>query len=219
MFGDMEFWREKIHMRQDLSAQIINAFHRLTSVSAGNSPVCAYTLNAKDQRTSSSLADGSSWAYGYDSRSQLSSAVKSVGGTPTDAFGYLYDDIGNRTSSTEGGVTRAYTANNLNQYTAITNPSVSPTHDGDGNMTFDGEWTYTWNADNRLIAIENAMHREEYDYDYMGRRWRLKTFTKSGNAWVLDSEKLFVYDGYRQIAEFRNWAKKLQQTYCGHSKS
>ncbi len=27
-----------------------DAFHRLVSVGAGNSPVCAYTLNAKDQR-------------------------------------------------------------------------------------------------------------------------------------------------------------------------
>ena len=107
-----------------------DAFHRLASVSAGNSPVCAYTLNAKDQRTSSSLANGSSWAYGYDSRSQLASAVKSLPGVPDESFGYLYDDIGNRTSSTEGGVTRAYTANNLNQYTAITNPAVSPAHDG-----------------------------------------------------------------------------------------
>ena len=100
MFGDMEFWREKIHMRQDLSAQIINTFHRLTAVSAGNSPVCAYTLNAKDQRTSSSLADGSSWAYGYDSRSQLASAVKSVPGVPDESFGYLYDDIGNQNVGT-----------------------------------------------------------------------------------------------------------------------
>ena len=130
------------------------------------------------------------------------STVKSLPGVPDESFGYLYDDIGNRTSSTENGTTRAYTANSLNQYTAITNPSVSPTHDGDGNMTSDGEWTYTWNADNRLIAIENATHREEYDYDYMGRRWRLKTYTKSGSAWVLSMEKRFVYDGYRQIAEF-----------------
>ena len=66
---------------------------------------------------------------------------------------------------------------------------------------------FTWNADNRLISIENSTHREEYDYDYMGRRWRLKTYTKSGGAWVLSMEKRFVYDGYRQIAEFRNWAK------------
>ena len=107
-----------------------------------------------------------------ESRSQLASAVKSLPGVPDETFGYLYDDIGNRTSSTEGGATRLYTSNNLNQYTAITNPSVAPTHDGDGNMTSDGEWTYSWNADNRLIAIENATHREEYDYDYMGRRWR-----------------------------------------------
>ena len=73
---------------------------------ATQTPVCTYTLDAKDQRTSSALADGSSWAYGYDSRSQLASAVKSVPGVPDESFGYLYDDIGNRTSSTEndGGI-------------------------------------------------------------------------------------------------------------------
>ena len=42
--------------------------------------------------------------------------------------------------STEGAATRLYTANNFNQYTAITNPAVSPAHDGDGNMTSNGEW-------------------------------------------------------------------------------
>ena len=95
--------------QQNLPSFARDAFHRLVSVGAGNAPVCAYTLNAKDQRTSSSLP-----------------------GVPDESFGYLYDDSGNRTSSTEGGVTRAYTANNLNQYTAITNPAVSPAYDGDG---------------------------------------------------------------------------------------
>ena len=71
-----------------------------------------------------------------DSRSQLVSAVKSLPGVPDESSGYLYDDIGNRTSSTEEGVTRAYTANCLNQYTAITNPSVSPTHDGVGSGSY-----------------------------------------------------------------------------------
>ncbi len=181
-------------MRQSLPEQHTDAFHRLVSVSAGSSPACTYTLDAKDRRVAAALADGSSWAYGYDSRSQLASAVKSVPGVPDESSGYLYDDIGNRTSSTENGITRAYTANCLNQYTAVTNPSVSPAHDGDGNMTSHGEWAYTWNADNRLVSIENATHREEYDYDC---RWRLKTYTKSGSAWVLDAEKRFVYDGYR----------------------
>ncbi len=65
-----------------------------------------------------------------DSRSQLASAVKSAPGVPDESSGYLYDDIGNRTSSTENGTTRAYTSNSLNQYTAITNPAVSPANDG-----------------------------------------------------------------------------------------
>ena len=30
------------------------------------------------------------------------------------------------------------------------------THDLDGNLTSDGRWTYTWDAENRLIAMETT---------------------------------------------------------------
>ena len=33
-----------------------DAFHRLTTVSAGSSPVCTYTLDAKDRRIAAALA-------------------------------------------------------------------------------------------------------------------------------------------------------------------
>lgn len=48
------------------------------------------------------------------------------------------------------------------------------TYDADGNMTSDGLFTYTWDAENRLIAvtggaIDGTYH---YVYDYLGRRVR-----------------------------------------------
>ena len=68
--------------------------------------------------------------YGYNIRNELISAAKSVGGddpgapqsrTFTTEYAYQYDDIGNRITSFDLGTNRTYTANNLNQYTLISN--------------------------------------------------------------------------------------------------
>jgi hypothetical protein len=44
--------------------------------------------------------------------------------------------------------TTGYTANDLNQYTAV--GSVSPTYDGNGNLTYDGTYSYCYDADDRV---------------------------------------------------------------------
>ena len=78
--------------------------------------------------------------YGYNIRDELIAA---------DEVSYAYDDIGNRTTA-EG---KAYTANNLNQYTVI-DDFVSQ-YDADGNQTLikteTGVWSVTYNAENRPI--------------------------------------------------------------------
>ena len=69
-------------------------------------------------------------AYGCNIRNELISAAKAVGGdapgapqspTSTTEYAYQYDDIGNRISSFDLGTNRTYTANELNQYSLITN--------------------------------------------------------------------------------------------------
>ena len=123
------------------------------------------------------------------------------------------DPIGNRltSASKETGttVTRNYTANNLNQYTAINNPTAAPTYDFDGNMTSmpsfaeSGTWSLTWDAENRLIAAESpaGATRLEFKYDYMSRRVEKKVYSGSTGNWTLDKHLKFVYDGYLQIEE------------------
>jgi RHS repeat-associated protein len=76
------------------------------------------------------------------------------------------------------------------------------TYDPDGNMTSDGKWNYTWNAENRLIVAESADKRLEFAYDYIGRRVSKQVYTGSVGNWTLASESKYVYDGYYQIAEF-----------------
>jgi len=92
--------------------------------------------------------------YEYNDRSEVVGAESSL--TATYEYGYAFDPIGNRLTSTskETGtpVTRNYTSNNLNQYTAVDNPSVAPSYDDDGNMTSlpisSGTWDCSWNAEN-----------------------------------------------------------------------
>ena len=73
-------------------------------------------------------------AYGCNIRNELISAAKSVGGddpgapqspTSTTEYAYQYDDIGNRITSFDLGTNRTYTANNLNQYSLISNLCAS----------------------------------------------------------------------------------------------
>jgi YD repeat-containing protein len=44
------------------------------------------------------------------------------------------------------------------------------TYDPDGNLLSDGIWSYTWDAENRLIQVSNFQRRVSFSYDYMGRR-------------------------------------------------
>jgi RHS repeat-associated protein len=74
--------------------------------------------------------------YSYNARSEVVGAQRYHGTNPADTlqpfggreFGYAYDPIGNRTTATEtvGGemLAKSYSANELNQYTAISNPDA-----------------------------------------------------------------------------------------------
>lgn len=55
-------------------------------------------------------------------------------------------------------------------------------HDLDGNLTQDGTFKYSWDAENRLIGVDPVTPtvsgvRVRFDYDYMGRRARKQVFT------------------------------------------
>jgi RHS repeat-associated protein len=75
-------------------------------------------------------------ANGGGDRSELTSAL-----LYTNSYGYALDPIGNRIVSSLNGSETAYTANALNQYTAVSNPAnpvipanVSPLYDADGHQ-------------------------------------------------------------------------------------
>ncbi len=83
-------------------------------------------------------------------------------------------------------------------------------YDLDGNLTDDARWHYTWDGENRLIAVETsttaatagaAKKKLEFNYDGQSRRFAKKVFNWSGSEWVLASSTLFLYDGWNMLAE------------------
>jgi len=87
-------------------------------------------------------------------------------------------------------------------------------YDLDGNLTQDGRWDYTWDAENRLTAIQTRLsiatafpalnQRLLFAYDAQGRRIRKVTKswnTAAGGSWLITQERRFVYDGWNLLAE------------------
>jgi len=74
-------------------------------------------------------------------------------------------------------------------------------YDLDGNMTSDGRWNYTWDAENRLVKVESrsdtpqtSWRRVEWQYDALGRRIRQITSDGSSGTWVVAEDLKLVSD-------------------------
>jgi RHS repeat-associated protein len=74
-------------------------------------------------------------------------------------------------------------------------------YDADGNLTNDGRWAYTWDAENRLASMAvntnvGPQYQLTFAYDAQGRRIQ-KTVTTNGTSFTTLN---FVYDGWNPIA-------------------
>ena len=135
-------------------------------------------------------------------------------------YAYDFDDIGNRETSSERGTNSVYAANQLNQYTEISDSALfaspretfTPQFDDDGNQTLiktsTGIWSVTYNGENRPIlwTLVNSSTPNSstsplisMSYGRMGRR-------------VTKNDQRFVYDGYLQIANFERASTNSQLT-------
>ena len=82
------------------------------------------------------------------------------------------------------------------------------TYDLDGNMTDDGVWAYSYDAENRLITMTTTTaaiiggysnRQLEFKYDYLGRRVQKRSINFTANT---DTTNRYLYDGWNLIAEF-----------------
>ena len=128
------------------------AYHRGTTLVANR--LYSYdTLGRPTVRNTSRQGTVKNDTFGYNNRSELTSAT--VNG---NNYAYDYDNIGNRETATESDITTNYTANELNQYTAV--GDFTPTFDADGNQTLvktaTGIWSITYDAENRPVSFTNT---------------------------------------------------------------
>ncbi len=142
--------------------------------------------------------------FAYNMRSELEDVAMG-----TNSFNYRYDPIGNRRTATNNAEAMSYAANSLNQYSAISNQQsqILPAYDADGNIVAlrslgEGgggykDWTFVWDAENRLVLASNANTVISNSYDYMSRRVSKTTQQLNSPA----TETRFLYQGWAMIAE------------------
>lgn len=99
-------------------------------------------------------------------------------------------------------------------------------HDDDGNLVEDGRWHYTWDAENRLVAMETRAaavaagvpkQKLEFTYDAGSRRVAKKVFAWNATIglWEPTQDTRFLYDGWNLVAEFdvQGSAFRVQRSY------
>jgi YD repeat-containing protein len=181
-----------------------------------SSPLATYAYDAQSHRTSVTYGNGANMSYpSYSLGGDLQTLTENFTGPANDnTFTYNYTPA-HQTQSIAASNTAflwqppvnnstSYTVNNLNQYPTIgaqttggsncQGGSQGLSYDCNGNLTFDGIFTYTYDADNRLLTANKAGIAASYSYDPLGRR------TKKSGTGVTTT--YFLSDGTDEIAEY-----------------
>jgi RHS repeat-associated protein len=146
-----------------------DALNRPTGISWNPAPTAA-----------GASASGVTFNHAYNQANQR------IGQTATDNSWFNYPAATPSTVS--------YTANALNQYTAV--GAVTPTYNGNGSLTSDGTFTLGYDAENRLTSASGAGNTASYTYDAQGRR-KTKTVNGATTVFVTDAgnREVLEYDG------------------------
>ncbi len=175
-----------------------NTLGQVTSISEnGSTALATFTYDNLGHRKTLTRNNSSSTTYTFDGASRLTGLDHELGGSGYDIEADLaYNPAGQIVSRTTDNAdynyahpaaySDTYSANGLNQYTAI--PGATPTYDARGNMKNDGTKSYGYDASNRLIAAGSA----SLAYDPSGRLYEI-----AGGP-----TRRFLYDGADIIAEY-----------------
>jgi YD repeat-containing protein len=138
---------------------------RENGATSGVGVLASYGYDDLGRRTSLTRGNGTAKSYGYDAASRLSSLGEDLAGTGADlALGFSYNPASQIASNTRSNdsyawtahynLTRNYTANGLNQYTA--SGAVNPSYDQRGNLTSAGSTTYGYSSENMLTSASGV---------------------------------------------------------------
>ncbi|MBV8685761.1 MAG: RHS repeat-associated core domain-containing protein [Alphaproteobacteria bacterium] len=186
---------------------------RENGATSGAGVLATYSYDTLGRRSSLTRGDGSVQSYGYDAVSRLTGLADNLAGTAYDqslGFGYTpASQIASNTRSNDAyawtghyNVSRGYTANGRNQYTAT--GSVTPTYDSKGNLTSAGSTTYSYSSENLLTSATGGI---ALAYDPALRLYQ----TSGGTA----GTTRFAYDGADLVAEYNGSNAMLRRYVHG----
>ncbi len=144
--------------------------------------------------------------YSYDALNRLTGADYSDGAY----FPYGYDPVGNRLAQTTPGGAANYAYDDANRLTNA--GGTGYTWDANGNLLWDGVYSYTYSSANRLVAVSGQQSAFSFEYNGEGDRvaQTVNSMTTnytldlaSGLTQVLaDGEQTYLY-GNGRIAQYR----------------
>ncbi len=99
-------------------------------------------------------------------------------------------------------------------------------YDADGNLINDGRWTYTWDAENRLmqmVALASVPAESKlkllFDYDWQGRRIQKRVYTWNTGLSAYNSSPItsirYLNDGWNLVAELAPDNTKIRSYLWG----
>lgn len=113
---------------------------------------------------------GKAITYIYDGLNRLTSASTTAASSTSFMHTYAYNKLGNITNKSDVGDYTYAETDYANPHAPTSVNGVTHTYDNNGNLTFDGTYTYTWDYQNRLASAGNGTATSTYKYDHMGNR-------------------------------------------------
>src|SRR6202789_4206540 len=187
-----------------------------------SSPLATYTYDAQSRRTNLTYGnttqvqtpDPTSYSAAGDLLS-LAHVFPATGNNDTFSYGYTNAHEAQTAPASNSAWfwqpptnnSTSYTPNALNQYSAIGSQTTGGincqgiaqglSYDCNGNLTFDGTYTYTYDSENHLLTANKTAGgtvAASYLYDPLGRR------TKKSGTGVTTT--YFLNDGADEVAEY-----------------
>jgi RHS repeat-associated protein len=176
-----------------------------------------FGYDSRDRRTWSLRDSSHGDSYTYQADSQLTGfrfnqlrPDQNPTGTAATVDSYAYDPNGNRTNRTEKigvnptGTVTTYSANALNEYANVSNGAIA--HDNRGNVSIWQDWSYTYDAENRLVSAARTGFTVAFFYDAQGR---LAKLTRNG------APEYRFFDGTRLFLRKNGAGTVLERTIWG----
>jgi RHS repeat-associated protein len=179
------------------------------AVRTSSAPDQSWTFDPIGRLQSVGWADGGAnsvtWSFTRNHASQILTETQS-----NDAYSWNAHVVADRT----------YSANGLNQYTAVAGAAYC--HDANGNLTADNSYAYLYDVENRLVemrarvgttcpAAYTGQIKAALRYDPLGRLHEVINYVNG----VSQGPTRFLYDGDALVAEYNSAGTMLQRHVHG----